>query len=200
MLKKLLIGGLLGGIAMFVRQGVWWALLPFAMGGMKPLPAGADFASQMRSQNMESGIYYHPERPKPSGDAAADKAAMEEMVETALAGPTVSFMIYQADGFDYNNPAPYIRGLSSDIIACILVTLLLSLCAACMPAFGQRVLFCAGIGLATALTGPVVLSGFFFHPQSFVVAQVVDATLGWAVAGLLIALATRPQAVKAAVA
>ena len=192
MVKKLLIGGLLGGLAMFIWQGLWWAVGPVMMPQFKTLPEGESIAQSMAAQSMETGIYIHPGHPEQQ-----DKAAWEHMTEVARRGPTMTFISYQAEGYDPMGVSWYVRGLVADIVACILVTFLVAGVAPCLPRYGQRVLLCGGIGLAGAITGAFIIGGFFIIPDTFVIGQVIDQIIGWLIAGLLIALATKPDARRA---
>lgn len=194
MLKKLLIGGVLGAVVLFAWQGIWWGVLPFAQQQLRGLPEGEVLMQHCRASGMESGIYYYPPHPPQGMAPEQQKAAWERLTELARNGPTVTFMAYQSAGYDPLGYSWYIKGFVADLVACILLTLLVAGVSGSLPGYGQRVGFCLGAGLIGTLSGPLVFGSFFLYPTTLLVLLVVEAAAGWILAALLIALATRPAA------
>jgi hypothetical protein len=170
MIRKLLLGGLLGGLAMFVYLSLSWTVIPFHMNGMQELP---DVAAMMGNvAGLEHEVYY-------SG-----------MPEEGVVEPVIPFMVFAPGGYE---PQPVIlgKGLLMTLLAALLVTFVVM--AARQPVYRSRVMLCTIIGAAIALAGPMTFGNFFYFPFEFIWPEILDQLVGWTLAGFIIAWATKPQ-------
>lgn len=197
MLVRLVKGGLLGAIVIFVWQGTFWSVLPFARDLWAGIPDGEAVMQQFRASGMQTGIYYFPEHPDPGAPAEEMNAAWERLTQLAKAGPTVTFMLYQAEGYDPMGYSWYVQGFLADLLATILMTILIGAAAHAYPRYGQRVVVCSAFGLIGILAGPVLFGSFYLYPGKLMLLMLIDAAIGWLLAGLLIAWATKPEKLAA---
>ena len=171
MLKKLLLGGLLGGLVLFMYLGLSWAVLPFHMNALHELPAAAAMGGGLAG--LDHRVYY-------SG-----------MPEEGATDPAVPLMVFAPDGYE---PQPVVmgRGLVLTLLATFLVTFIVM--ASRQTLYSSRVVLCTIVGAVVALAGPMTFGNFFYFPFEFVWPEIVDQLLGWTLAGLVIAWAARPDA------
>jgi hypothetical protein len=179
MVKRLLIGGLLGGLALFVWQALWWSVFPPVAGLWHAYPDGQAVVAEYEAQGLDSGIYRYP-----------------DISDGFVEGPTLYFAIYQAGGFDQTSPAPFIQGLLLDISAALMMTLVLGALAVALPRFGQRLMLCIVLGCIGILSGPLVFGSFVQFPAGLMLAILFDAIIGWTLCGLVISAATKPAQVR----
>lgn len=175
MVKKLLLGGLLGGLTLFIWLGLSWAALGLHAAGFKELPGLREQAAAL--SGAEHGVYY---------------SGMPEPGDTA---PQVAMMVLLPDGYTMAMPVIMLRGLLLSILAALGVTFIVL--ASHQPAFRSRVVLCTCIGAVVALAGPLMTGNFFFFTFEFLLPEVIDQLVGWTLAGLVIAWATKPLAPRA---
>jgi hypothetical protein len=190
MVVSLLKGGLLGGLVMFIWLGLSWAVLPFHMQQLQPIGTMDPLAAAVDASTLPSGLYMYPAMPE-----SADTPEGSKMLhDKAVKGPTISFMSYQANGFNPMNPMPFIVGLISCAVAAGCATFVLLLAAAAQLTFTQRLGVAVLFGLAVAFAGHVVTGAFFMFPLAHTLLEVMDQLVGWTLAGLVIAWSTKTRA------
>jgi hypothetical protein len=189
MVKSLLLGGVLGGITLFAWLGFSWAVLPFHMAAMKPFPEGfvvtgkdLDMAAPTISGGWPSGIYF------------SRMPDLDDDTSITSPSPEVPFMVYLQGGYQWTPPRGVVmlKGLLLSIIATTLVTLILL--TAGVASYKTRVGLSFAIGAVVALAGPMTFGNFFFFPKNFLIPEILDQLIGWALAGLVIAIFTKPLA------
>lgn len=193
MLKRWILGPLLGGLALFVWLGLSWAALPFHMAQFHGFADEAATQDFLRSQVSEPGIYMLPMMP----EDMSDEAACDRMNEMAATGPYVAYAAVLPGGCDCMSPLPYIKGLVYSLLAALIATMILVRAAAAIPTFGCRWRTCIAIGAIIALCGPLTNGAFFSDPPGHLVLQTLDHIVGWALLGLVLAWSTRPSAILA---
>lgn len=181
-MKKTLLAGLVGGIIVFFWGAVSWMALPFHSASLNNMPQPSAEVESFLADLGESGIYHFPGLP-PSNDQ------MAEYTERMRRGPRVTKMVYRAEGSEPFLPANFVINISSSIGAALVAAALLA--AAGIAGYGRRVLFVAALGLFATLAQTVPSWVWWSYPTDFAIAEVVDALMAWALAGLAIARIVR---------
>ena len=88
---RILIGGIVGGILVFVMGAVDHAGLHLQERTLLNMPESDSFSEFLKSRNLEHGLYVFPEMPKTAEQG--DKAAMEAFNERYGAGPSGMLLI-----------------------------------------------------------------------------------------------------------
>lgn len=197
MLKKVIIGALLGGIVMFAWLGLAWTTWHLTV--FRTMPDDRALMGELALRDMDSGIYYYPGMPKKTGDTTADKTTMEAWKDAMKSGPTITFMAYQKHGGNPDNPLNYVRGALYCLFSAALLSWMLCLAAPSLRGYFSRVLFCSAAGLFAAFIGPVITGNFFQFPQLHMFLELFDQVAGWTLAGLLLALVCRAPAAASTV-
>jgi hypothetical protein len=190
MTKQLLLGGILGGLALFMWLGLSWAVLEIHTPALHSIPDEESALSRLKGAGLEHAVYIYPGMPPAHGD----KAVMEAYNARAKAGPVIPFMVYLPQGYEPMDPRVMLRGLTYCIFAGLFVTFVIL--TAQRPRYLTRVGLAVCFGAVVALCGPLTFGNFFFFPTEFVWPEVLDQLVGWFLAGLVIAAFTRPSTEK----
>ena len=83
MAKKVLLGGILGGIVLFFWGFVWHEVLPFGLIGIKDIPNENTMISAMKTNVPEAGMYMIPGLQIPANATSAQRKAAEEARQVA---------------------------------------------------------------------------------------------------------------------
>ncbi len=188
-MKRLVVGAVLGGLGLFVWGAVSHELLPLGRVGLRAMPPEQEAAvlAAMRSAMNERAVYVFPgldpSRPMSESEQAAWTARWQ-----AGPGGVVAF-----------DPQPGKRAWAGSLFATLFATELLTNVLAALVAgfvllhvpasvgYGQRVLVTAALGLLVTLDVDASYWNWYGFPTSYFLAQLVDHTVGWFLAGLVLA-------------
>lgn len=187
MLKKILIGGIGGGIIMFCWLGLAWSTWHLTQ--FRQIPDDRALMGEIALRDMDSGIYYYPPLPSKS-----DPEAVKAHEEAFQAGPVISFMAFQKKGGSMT--VTMVKGFILTLLSACMVSWLLALAAPALPGYFQRVAFCSVLGLVVAFSGPLTFGNFFWLPQLHQFMELLDQLLGWTLVGLLLAFVCRARAAR----
>jgi hypothetical protein len=182
MIKKVLIGGLVGGIVLFLWGFVAHTMLPLGEMGIEPLPEEEMVLGVMESALSEPAIYFFPGLSK---DPAPEETQL--WLQKYEAGP-VGILVYRPTGFK-PMAGQMIYQLLSDIAAVLVAALLLSFTA---MVYWKRVLFVTLLGLVGWFGIVVPYWNWYLFPGSFTVAALIEGLLGWFLVGLLLGAMVKP--------
>ncbi|MEZ5465176.1 MAG: hypothetical protein R3F22_08155 [Lysobacteraceae bacterium] len=176
---RILIAGILGGVAMFVWGAIAHTLLPLgSMGMVTGGPSAATLSALSQDATAGAGIYMLP---SPSDATIGDEAAMNAFIE-ANKDSAYAFVVYQPDG----NPGLSAMGpnLLTQFVSDTLAALVLALVLAA-SAFGmfKRVMIAAGFALFAWLTISVPYWNWYLFPLDFTFGGLVTQVIGWMGAG-----------------
>lgn len=195
MAKRIIVGGVLGGIALFG----WGALshMVFQLGdvGLQSLPSEEAALPGLRAAVKEPGLYFFPAydmkavRALPKEQAeAADKAWTEKW----KAGPRGLLIIHpEATSAEPMGGGTLGRQFGTDACACLLVAFLISQLST-KARYSCRVGVAATAGFLSAWVICVPYWNWYGFPGNFVLAQIADRTIGFTLAGLVMAAIVKP--------
>ena len=172
-MKKILIGGLVGGIIIFICQFLSWTILDLHRPAFQYTPKQTEVLNYLSSQFTEDGSYYMPNLP-----AGASPEEHEALMKDAKGKPW-ALISYHASN-NTNMVMNMVRGLLVDIV---LVCLFCSIISKLSTISFSRVF------IASIFTGLIC---FFFFPytnhiwfQTFdLMGYFADALVSWGLLGL----------------
>ena len=177
-LRPLLIGGLVGGIVVFIWGAASWMVLPWHEATLKRFSNEDVVAVTLDAYAPDTGVYFLSPGMDESGKPAEDRE-IGRVVFAAIQPPMPSMN------------AAMLQNLVAQILAALLVTWLVL--KAALPAFGQRVLLVLAFAAAASLVGIVPNWIWWGFSTSYTLVNVADMLIGWGLAGLVIAWAAAPQ-------
>ena len=182
-MKRLVLGALLAAVVLFAWGFLYWGLIP-SPGFHEPSDEAA--LHQSLSEHLpESGAYYVP---LPEG--GPDSIARYE------AGP-IAFMFVRTTGGSPMPASMMIFGFIHMFITALLIGTLLRMMLPQLPAYGDRVLFVALIGIATAFWSDFSWPIWWRTPWTFFVWLGLYDVLAWTLAGTVLARFAKPKADEA---
>lgn len=185
-MKKVILGGLLGGLTLFVWGSISHMVLPLGQAGVRviaPASEGAVLAALKGALN-ERALYVFP------GLDMAHASEQERQAWQAKydAGPA---------GIIVFNPRPtgtMAKWFSTELAGNVLAALMAAIVILHVPAsvrFLWRAVFVALLGLLEGFDIDVSQWNWYGFPTAYMMAQLVDHLVGWFLAGLVLARVCR---------
>ena len=200
MTKRIIIGGLIAGVAMFM----WGALSHMVLGlgetGIKQISNEATVVSAMQSNIKEAGFYFFPGMEEKPNMTKEEKQASEKKFEGKyLAGPR-GILIYHPEGAPVMSPKQLLSQLAIEIVVGLIAAFVLAQAAGLKTYPGR-------VGLVTLLgLFPFFMVNFpywnrYGFPRNFTLMELGDKVISLLVAGLVLgAIVKQPVAPSAMVA
>ena len=192
MTTKILLAGLLGGVAMFVWMFVAHMVLPLGMVGMREIPNEQAVLAPMRAAIGEtSGMYLFPGMgvgPNPTREQ--QQAAMSTYGEKLAQNPS-GLLIYHPPGEKPITPGQLITEFLQEVIESLVVAFLLAQTR--LGGFAAKVGFVLLIGIVAAITTNGSYWNWFGFPASYTLASITSQVVGYLCAGLVIAYFVKPR-------
>lgn len=183
-MKRVLLGALLGAIAMFAWTSIAHTATPLATTGVSELPNEAPVLQALQaSAGGSSGLYLFPGfglGPKPSVQQL--QAAMPEH-EKKLASTPSGLIIYHPPGRPSMTTGTLVTEFATEFIEVLLACALLG--AARLGGYGSRVMFVAVIGVIASMPTNVSYWNWYGFPGSYTAAYMCIQILGFVIAGLV---------------
>jgi hypothetical protein len=191
-MKRILLAGLLGGIAMFIWTSIAHMALPLGEAGIREIPNEAAVLSAMQSNIAEPGLFFFPGfglGPNPSREAQHE--AMKHMDEKLAQHPS-GIMMYHPAG---SRPFVMARYLSiefvTEVLEAFLVVYLLSLTR--LTTFGARVAFVTVAGVLAAIATNISYWNWYGFPAVYTSAYIFTQVVGFLCIGLVAAWVLKKQ-------
>jgi hypothetical protein len=186
-MARILLGGLVAGIIIFFWGFAAHEALPLGETGIHDLPQEEVFSKDVKDAVKEPGIYLLPGRAMMRSKSAEEQRLLLEKVAK---GPT-GFLIIHPEGSETALPKyllpQFLTNVFCGILAAFLVTQL-------RPGFLVRVLCVAFMGVFGFVMVCVPYWNWYGFPLDFTIAQFIEHTVGWFLAGIALAAIVRPSA------
>jgi hypothetical protein len=180
MTMRVLIAGILGGIAMYIWSTIAHVALPLGQVGFSQMPNEAAVLSAAEASNgARDGLYFFPwVDPK-------DPQMMQKMNAALKTNPS-GLLLYHPPGHGMSDMAgPMIAEFIKEIVQALIAAFLVSL--AMLPSYWGRVGFVTLIGVVAAITTNVSYWIWYGFPADYSLAAVFIEFVDYAAAGLAIA-------------
>ncbi len=189
--RRIIIGGLLAGLATFI----WGAISHIALGlgnvGIKSISNEAPVLAALQGNIKEAGFYFFPGLDRSPNLTKEQKAAVEKAWgEKYLAGPR-GILVYHPDGEAPMSPRQLLLQLAAEIVAALVAAFLLAQ-APGLTCYIGRVGFVQLLGLLPFFTLSFPYWNWYGFPTSFTLAQLADKLLTCLIAGLVLAAIVKP--------
>ena len=186
MTTRILIAGVLGGIAMFIWTAIAHMFLPLGEVGVRELPNESAVVEALKTNIGDSkGLYIFPGSGL-GADASreAKKEAMKQMDEKIKNNPSGLLMYHPRRDFNFGK----LLGVefATEILEAILVVFLLS--STRLLTAGSRILFVTIGGVLAAMATNVSYWNWHGFPKRYVVAYMFIQIVGFFLVGVVSAL------------
>lgn len=185
---RVILAAIVGAVIYYVWQMLAWMVLPIHGPTVAALPDENAVRALLTSQDLDTGVYIVP-----FGDGESMADPESEFTKNHQAGPIFS-IFYTAEGSEPMPPDLMLKGFLNDLAAALVVSWMLLCASGCCQSYVGRVLYVTGFGVFLALTAHVSYMIWMRFPQDYTMMFVIDAVVGWFLAGLGIAAIVKPSA------
>jgi hypothetical protein len=186
MAKRILLAGVLGGIAIYVWSFLAHMVLPLGMVGIREVPNEPPVLSALQtSLGGNSGMYMYPGLglgPNPSMKEVT--AAMPEYIKKLATNPN-GILIYHPPGGKAMEPRQLVAEFVTAVIEALLAAWLLSRTR--LASYTSRVGFVIVVGLTAAITTNIPYWNWYGFPGSYTASYMTIEIVAYLVAGLVVA-------------
>ncbi len=183
---KILLGGLVAGIVLFFWGFVAHMLLPLGEMGLQSIPNEDALTAAMKKDVREPGLYFVPGRDMSKSQSQEE---MEAHAAKTAKGP-YGFMVIYPGGRDVSLSKRLPIEFGTNVVCAILAAILVS---QLRPGFIVRVACVTLVGILASVMTLVPYWNWYGFPTDFTLAQIVEHTAGWFLAGLVLAAIVRPS-------
>src|SRR5271168_1936329 len=172
MVKKILLGTIVGAVTIFLITFAWQSL-PVAETGIRSLPHEEALSAAMRLGISEPGWYMFP-----GIDVARqnDPAEQKRFLAAFSHGPT-GLIIFQPGGTEFSFPKLLVKQFLFGAVAAFVMSWLLAMSAGALAGFGQRVLFVALIALFGGFVTDLPYWNWYGFPGNYTAAHLIGIVL-----------------------
>jgi len=181
MTKRVVIAGLLGGIAMYLWSFIAHVVLPLGQVGVQELPNEPPVLSALSASVGNShGLFLFPRM-----DPGSSMQQYQQKLTTSPSG----LLVYHAPGGE----ALTARQLTTDFITELVEALLAAFLVAQtrLSTFGGRVGFVAVLGVVANIATNIPYWNWYGFPSTYTASYIFMGVVGFIVAGLVIAAMLR---------
>ena len=184
MLKSLVLGAILGGLSAFIWSFISWDVLPWHEKQLRSFQNEDEVSAIIASHAPNSGNYLLPTGPPQEGMNSNQKKAAEEIrMQKMQKGPLV-FAAIRKEGFG-SFPRVLLTQFLCQMFAALLLTWMLLQTTGL--SYARRVAFLAVAGLVASVIADLPNWNWWAFSGAYTAVNLVDYTLTWLLAGLVIA-------------
>ena len=196
MTKRILVAGILGGLALFVWEFVAHMALPLGEAGMSALPNEAAALATFKDVKQD-GLYFFPGGGYRSDMTSAEKQqAMEKAAAMMAAGSPGGLLVLHPNGMRGMTPGQLGTQFAADVCSMLLAAFVVAQIGA--SSFGSRLVVTILLSLIPALRSHIPLWNWYGFPATYTMAQITMDVVGFAVGGAIVAKMVQVRARAAA--
>lgn len=189
MVKKLLLGTILGGLIVFAWGAISWMVLPWHAATLQAFTNEAVVSKVIQANAPQPGVYFlpNPRRQTTAAESTASaKAAKARMAESPMVFGTIRLV-----GVSPDSPAYYLQGLLVDMIGAFFMSRLLLT----LPGleYGARLRTITFVALTAGVLTYLPDWHWWGFSTAYTAIKVLDLVIGWFLTGLVMAGVARPE-------
>jgi hypothetical protein len=194
---KILLAGILGGMAMFLWTSIAHMALPLGEAGIGEIPNESGVLSTMQSSiGEQTGLYVFPGLGVGKNASRQEKnEAMKHMNEKIGANPS-GILMYHAPGRPFAFGKAFGIEFATELLEAILVVFLLAQTR--IASFAGRVGFVLVAGILAAIATNISFWNWYGFPSVYVGSYMLIQIVGFFVVGIVAALVLRKTSLRTA--
>jgi hypothetical protein len=193
MAVRLILATVLGGIVMFAWGAFAHMVLQLGDSTLKSIPNEALVAKAMEENIKEPGVYFFPWTDHSKGGTTEEQTKAWKEFEEKYRTMPHGLLIYSLPGGEVMTPGQLIRQFLFDLLCAFIAAILLAGAAPGLRSYIYRVAFVTMLGFLSAVAVLLPYWNWYDFPLDWVRDGIAEQTLGFFLAGLVIALFIRPQ-------
>ena len=190
---RILLAGILGGIAMFIWTSIAHMALPLGEAGINEIPNESAVLDAMKSSmGGKTGLYIFPGLGIGKDATHEQKSeAMKQMQQRIATNPS-GILMYHPPGRPFGFGKSLAVEFSTEVLQAILVIWLLAQTR--IESFGGRVGFVVIAGILAAITTNVSYWNWYGFPGVYTISYILIEIVGFALVGIVAAMLLRKRA------
>ncbi len=186
MAKRILLAGVLGGLAMFIWASIAHMVVPLGSTGVREIPNEANVLGAMQSSlGQTSGLYIFPGLGAGSNPTTAQRnAAMKDYGPKLAANPS-GLLIYHPPGAKGITGGKLGLEFLTEVVETLLAVLLLAQTR--LESYAGKVGFIVLVGIIAALATNIPYWNWYGYPGNYTAAYMTTQIVGYLSAGLVAA-------------
>ena len=187
---RILLAGILGGIAMFIWTSIAHMALPLGEAGINEIPNESAVLDAMKSSmGDKTGLYIFPGLGIGKDATREQKSeAMKQMQQRIATNPS-GILMYHPPGRPFGFGKSLAVEFSTEVLQAILVIWLLAQTR--IESFGGRVGFVVIAGILAAITTNVSYWNWYGFPGVYTASYILIEIVGFALVGIVAAMLLR---------
>ena len=189
---RILLAGILGGIAMFIWTSIAHMALPLGEAGINEIPNESAVLDAMKSSmGDKTGLYIFPGLGIGKDATHEQKSeAMKQMQQRMATNPS-GILMYHPPGRPFGFGKSLAVEFSTEVLQAILVIWLLAQTR--IESFGGRVGFVVIAGILAAITTNVSYWNWYGFPGVYTASYILIEVVGFALVGIVAAMLLRKR-------
>jgi hypothetical protein len=179
-MAKILLAGILGGLALFVWGGVSHMVIGLGEVGIQNIQRPV--YDSMKATISQPGFYFFPESDR--------QGTVRDEYKNGPAG----ILIFKPTGAGAPMTGQLINETVLNIIQALIAAFLLSLAITKLTRYPQRVGFVFVLGILSAIATNIEYWNWYGFPANYTMGAIVDKLIGFLVVGLVVAVFVKPTA------
>ncbi len=185
-MKKIVLAGLAGGFAVFLWGFLSHMLLPVGTMGFTQMPVNSPLLEAMKQNLTDEGLYAFPGLEVGRKQTEAEDAVWAGKYKM---GPN-GLLLYHPVGVDPISPRRLAIQLATDVFGALLLAYLLVAIAGSTGAqvpLAKMLRIAIAAGVFSWASIEIAYWNWYGFPYPFVLAELIDQVVGWALAALVMA-------------
>ena len=179
MAKRVVLAGVLGGVALFFWGGLSHMMIGLGNVGIQNIQQPVYDAMKMAI--TQPGFYFFPE------------SDMKGTIKDEYKGGPIGIVIFKPTGAGASMTGQLVNEAVLNVVQALLAAFLLSL-AVTLTRYPKRVGFVFVLGILSAIATNIEYWNWYGFPASYTWASIVDKLIGFMVVGLVVAAIVKPAA------
>jgi len=188
-MKHTLLGGLVGGVILFVWSFLAWVILPLHEPTLHLVKDEDAVITTLQSTLDTKAVYILPHGPMDKNN----QVAMEQWGQKMRRGP-MAMIVYNPSGSDPMMTSQMLPGFLINVLTGILIAWFLKRSTALASSYFARVSYCGMLGIFISVICYLTAWNWMGMPVDYTTAMIVDTLISMILAGMGIAAIVKTRA------
>jgi hypothetical protein len=186
---RVLLGGLVGGIVVFMWGAVSHMATPIGEMGIRQIANEEKVVGAVKDSIREPGFYFFPGIDHSKTLSEAEQKAWEDKIKQ---GPT-GVLVIHPEGGEAMSPRQLSTEFGTSVVAALLAAIVLT---QVRSGYLGRVLVVTLMGIFGFVSINISYWNWYGFPTDFTTGAALDEIIGWFLGGLVLAAIVRPAKIK----
>jgi len=190
MTKKIILGGIVAGVLIFIWSSLAHTVLPIGAMGISTTANEDALVAAFKANLSAPGFYFIPGHQIMQAEQAsgADRQRAMDEWQSKYGGGPWAVMVYHQSGASLLEPRQLVGEFASDLVAGLIMAFALLMATARVRSLVSRVVFVMLIGLLPWIIVDFSNWNWYGFPFKYEISQLLDQGIGALLAGIALAI------------